>query len=62
MKIAQLNLKMYPNSGVATMGLGEVYEAKGDKEKAIETYKKAIELMPRAAWFINRRIQELQKE
>ena len=62
MKIAQLNLKMYPNSGVATMGLGEVYEAKGDKEKAIGTYKKAIELMPRAAWFINRRIQELQKE
>ena len=62
MKIAQLNLDMYPNSGVATFGLGQVYEAKGDKEKAIETYKKAIELMPRAARFLNRRIKELQEK
>jgi tetratricopeptide (TPR) repeat protein len=62
MKIARLNLEMYPNSGVATFGLGQVYEAKGDKENAIQTYKKAIELMPRAARFLNRRIEELQKE
>ena len=62
MKIAQLNLQMYPNSGVATYGLGQVYEAKGDKDKAIETYKKAIEQMPRAARFLNRRIEELQKK
>lgn len=62
MKIAQLNLEMYPNSGVATYGLGQVYESKGDKEKAIETYKKAIQLMPRAARFLNRRIEELQKK
>ena len=60
MKIAQLNLKMYPNSGVATFGLGQVYEAKGNKEDAIKTYKKAIELMPRAARFLNRRIEKLQ--
>jgi tetratricopeptide (TPR) repeat protein len=62
MRIAQLNLKMYPNSGVATFGLGQVYEAKGDKENAIKTYKKAIELMPQAARFLNRRIEELQKK
>jgi tetratricopeptide (TPR) repeat protein len=62
MKIAQLNLEMYPNSGVATFGLGQVYEAKGDKENAIKTYRKAIELMPRAARFLNRRIEELQKK
>lgn len=60
MKIAQLNLEMYPNSGVAMYGLGQVYEAKGNKEKAIETYKKAIELMPGAARFLNRRIESLQ--
>ncbi len=60
MKIAQLNLEMYPNSGVATYGLGQAYEAKGDKGKAIEAYKKAIELMPRAARFLNRKIEELQ--
>ncbi len=60
LKFAQLNLEMYPNSGVATFGLGQVYEAKGDKENAIKTYKKAIELMPRAARFLNRRIEKLQ--
>ncbi len=60
MKIAQLNLEMYPTSGVATFGLGQVYEAKGDKEDAIATYKKAIELMPRAARFLNKRIEDLQ--
>jgi tetratricopeptide (TPR) repeat protein len=60
MKIAQLNLEMYPNSGVATFGLGQVYEAKGDKVNAINEYKKAIELMPQAARFLNRRIEELQ--
>ena len=60
LKFAQLNLEMYPNSGFATLGLGQVYEAKGDKENAIKAYKKAIELMPRAARFINMRIQKLQ--
>jgi tetratricopeptide (TPR) repeat protein len=59
MKFAQLNLEMYPKSGVAFYGLGEVYAAKGDKENAITNYKKAIELMPRAARFLNRKINEL---
>jgi tetratricopeptide (TPR) repeat protein len=60
--IANLNLEMYPQSGVAYYGLGEAYQAKGDKEKALANYQKAKELMPEGAGFIDRKIQELQKE
>ena len=60
LKIAQLNLKMYPDSGVAYYGLAEAYKGKGDKENAVKNYKKAIELMPRAARFFNRKIEELE--
>jgi tetratricopeptide (TPR) repeat protein len=60
--IANLNLEMYPKSGVAYYGLGEAYQAKGDNEKALENYQKAKELMPEGARFIDRKIQELQKK
>lgn len=60
--IANLNLEMYPKSGVAFYGLGEAYQAKGNKEQALTNYQKAKELMPEGARFIDRKIQQLQKQ
>ncbi|MEJ2507520.1 MAG: c-type cytochrome [Ignavibacteriaceae bacterium] len=57
-----LNIKMYPESGTAYFGLAEAYEKKGDKENAIKYYQKSIELNPRSADFINRRIEALKNE
>ena len=57
-----LNINMYPESGTAYFGLAEAYEKKGDKENAIKFYQKAIELNPRSANFINRRIEALKSE
>lgn len=60
MKFANLNLEQYPNSGVAHIGMGEVYEEKGDKISAVTEYKKAVELMPQAQRFLGKKIQELE--
>jgi len=57
-----LNINMYPESGTAYFGLAEAYEKKGDKENAIKYYQKSIELNPRSANFINRRIDALKNE
>jgi tetratricopeptide (TPR) repeat protein len=58
---AQINIEKYPDSGPANLGLAEAYESKGDKENALEYYKKALELMPRGKDFINKKIEELKK-
>lgn len=58
---ANLNIEMYPNSGMAYYGLGEAYQAKGDKEKALENYQKAKEMMPDDSRFIDRKIQDLKE-
>ena len=60
-KISNLNIEQYPNSGLAYFSLGEVYEASGDKAKAIENVKKSIELSPNNGWF-NRKLKELQSQ
>lgn len=59
--IANLNLEMYPQSGIAFYGLGEAYQGKGDKDNALKNYQKAKELIP-GAQFIDRKIQEIQPE
>ncbi len=59
--IANLNIEMYPESGMAYYGLGEAYLAKGDKDKALENYEKAKDLMPEGARFIDRKIKELKE-
>jgi uncharacterized protein len=38
----QMNVRNYPNSANAYDGLGDYYEKAGDKNKAIEFYKKAL--------------------
>jgi tetratricopeptide (TPR) repeat protein len=45
--VMQLNSKLYPNSANAWDSLGEASWKAGQKEKAIEFYKKAIELDPK---------------
>ncbi len=58
-KISNLNIEQYPNSGLAYFTLGESYEASGDKAKAIENIKKSLELSP-GNFFYNRKLKELQ--
>jgi tetratricopeptide (TPR) repeat protein len=58
-KMSNLNIEMYPNSGLAYFALGESYEASGDREKAIENVKKSIELSPDNRMF-DRKLKQLQ--
>ena len=45
-KIFKLNTKAYPMSANTFDSLGEAYHKRGDKGKALECYKKALELNP----------------
>jgi tetratricopeptide (TPR) repeat protein len=58
-KISNLNIEQYPNSGLAYFALGEAYEASGDKAKAVENVKKSLELSP-GNFMFNRKLKELQ--
>ena len=58
---ALINVKKYPESGVANLGLAESYESKGDKEDAIKYYNRALQLMPRGKDFIEKKLEELTK-
>lgn len=60
LKMGELNLKMYPNSGVAHFGMGQAYEAKGDNANAVIEYKEAVKLMPGAARFLDKKIEKLE--
>lgn len=53
-KFFELNTKNYPTSFNAFDSLGDGYAAKGDKEKAIAAYKKAIAINPK--------VEETQKK
>ncbi|MFQ5485292.1 MAG: amidohydrolase family protein [Desulfobacterales bacterium] len=46
-KIFQLNVEAYPNSANVYDSLGEAYMLNGDRELAIENYKKSLELNPK---------------
>ena len=59
--MSKLNTQMYPKSGRAYYGLGAAYEAKGDKQTAIQNYKKALEFMPGNRWLM-RKIDKLQNQ
>jgi tetratricopeptide (TPR) repeat protein len=59
--IGKLNLEMYPNSGMAYFGIASAYEANSDKENAIKNYESALELMPRGADFLKRKIESLKE-
>ena len=46
MKILELNLEFLPNSAMTYAAMGQLHEAAGEKDKAIEAYTKALELEP----------------
>lgn len=46
-KIFQLNVEAYPNSANVYDSLGEAFMLNGDRELAIENYKKSLELNPK---------------
>jgi tetratricopeptide (TPR) repeat protein len=45
-KILELNVEAYPRSANVYDSLGEAYAAQGNREKAIASYKKSLELDP----------------
>jgi CubicO group peptidase (beta-lactamase class C family) len=45
-KVFQLNIEEYPKAFNTYDSMGEAFMVKGDKEKAIEYYKKSVELNP----------------
>nr|WP_297916476.1 alpha/beta hydrolase-fold protein [uncultured Allomuricauda sp.] len=55
------NTENYPLSAFAWDGLAEAYKTKGDKEKAIECFKRALELKPKNKSSILERLKELEE-
>ncbi len=47
LRIFLINAEDNPSSGIVYQSLGDVYAAKGDKQKALENYKKAVSLDPK---------------
>tara|TARA_R110002051_G_scaffold181774_1_gene251261 strand:+ start:29419 stop:30858 length:1440 start_codon:yes stop_codon:yes gene_type:complete len=45
-KLFELNTKLFPSIANTWDSLGEAYYKKGDKKKALENYKKALEIRP----------------
>ncbi|WP_069659379.1 alpha/beta hydrolase-fold protein [Arcticibacter eurypsychrophilus] len=60
LKLLKMNTINYPSSSKAFAALGEGYSNVGDKQKAIEAYKKAGELNPESRE-IRTQLRELQK-
>lgn len=55
------NIENYPKSPYAWDGLAEGYKAKGEKDNAIECFKKALELQPKNKSSILKRLKELEE-
>jgi tetratricopeptide (TPR) repeat protein len=58
-RFLELNVELYPESGMSYFRLGQVQRLKGDKEQALASLKKAIELMPEMAARIREVIEVL---
>ncbi len=58
---AEINTGNFPDSYYSHFVLGELYRINGDTESAIETYRKAAALNPRAKPMLDARIAELEK-
>ncbi|MFC2141877.1 tetratricopeptide repeat protein [Acidobacteriota bacterium] len=55
-----MRLSLYPESSEAYEGIGESYALKGMMEKAIESYRRALELNPASA-NAKKKLDELKK-
>jgi len=47
-RLFEFCLSLYPNSAGAYEGLGQAYQKKGDRQKAIEFYRKALAINPKS--------------
>jgi len=61
-EIFKLNTEVYPESAITWNSLGDGYYFKGDKENAINSYKKALEIDPNYKNALNRLKQLENKE
>lgn len=52
-RILELNAEQFPNSAGVAAELGRVYEALGERDRAIEQYRRALQIQPN-----NRQVQE----
>ncbi|UCE42734.1 MAG: tetratricopeptide repeat protein [Candidatus Aminicenantes bacterium] len=60
-RLFEFCLALYPNSAEANEGLGEAFEHKGMKEKAIEYYQKAVNLDP-SRTSLREKLKDLEKK
>jgi tetratricopeptide (TPR) repeat protein len=56
----KLNVSLYPESANVYDSLGDFYSAKGEKERAIESYKKAQSIEYHE--YTETKLKELEKE
>jgi tetratricopeptide (TPR) repeat protein len=59
LEFARINTEYYPESYYSFFVLAELYEAQGNKKSAIEGYRRAAELNPRAKGYLDGRIAAL---
>jgi predicted alpha/beta superfamily hydrolase len=59
-RLFEFCLSLYPNSAEAYEGLGQAYQKKGDRQKAIEFYRKALTINPKNT-NTNKKLEELIK-
>ncbi len=52
-RMLELDYEFYPQEGTVTMSLGDTYLARGDTAKAVDYYRKTLEIQPN-----NRRVQQ----
>jgi len=57
-RILELNLEFNPRSALTLFGLARIYDTAGDKDRAIEHFRKGLEIMPDNAQ-AQRRLREL---
>ncbi len=61
-RFLELNAELNPEFGMSYFGLGQFHQRKGEKEQALENYKKAAALMPDMAPRLQPMIDQLSQE
>lgn len=61
-RFLELNIEFNPDYGMSYVSLGQLHQREGDKEQALASYKKAIELMPDMASRVQGLIDKLSQE
>ncbi len=61
LKVHDLNVELNPNAGAAYSGRGQAYQRAGELQKALDDYKKAIEVDPNYA-FLQQAVAGLEQQ